>query len=346
MCGSGARCVALAQLTSGKLEHHVSIMSDWVLLGMIAVLVTLLLLTVFGFAVYSGLFTEVVVSAGSPPVGSITLAYKFRVGPYGESGQLFTDGCSISSKLYSIGVYYDNPHTVSPEKCRFAIGRILCEGDAKPSEEQIKRFQKYGFKIFTFPAPSHVVMASFPFTTPLSIHLAVNRVHPALDVYIKERKLCAHPRIEIYKEDRIYFVCPLARQGDFYVPEMKELERKSRAAAAEAEDAQTDITGADTMSETSSISMEATTDSRDTSVATSVLLPFPASRGREEADNRSEHSYSESGASGSSFEELDLEVTVDGEGAPGLLPDVGYVSNQEVTDKWTKEPVAAERGEE
>lgn len=37
-------------------------------------------------------------------------------------------------------------------------------------------------------------------------------------------------------------MCPLARQGDFYVPEMKELERKSRA-VAEAEDAQTDITG-------------------------------------------------------------------------------------------------------
>lgn len=89
-----------------------SIMSDWVLLGLIAALVVLLLLTVFGFVVYSGLFTEVVVSAGSPPLGSITLAYKFRVGPYGESGQLFTDSCSISSKLCSIGVYYDNPHTV------------------------------------------------------------------------------------------------------------------------------------------------------------------------------------------------------------------------------------------
>ncbi|NWR18401.1 TX264 protein, partial [Emberiza fucata] len=234
-------------------------------------------------------------------------------------------------------------HQVSPEKCRFAIGRILSEGDAKPSEEQIKRFQKYGFKIFSFPAPSHVVMATFPFTTPLSIHLAVNRVHPALDTYIKERKLCAHPRIEIYKQDRIYFVCPLARQGDFYVPEMKELERKSRAAAAVAEDAQTDITGVDTMSETSSISVEATTDSRDTSVATSILLPLAGSRGREEADTRSEHSYSESGASGSSFEELDLEPAGDGEGAPGLLPDVG---SQELTDKWTKEPIAAERGEE
>ncbi|NXG38701.1 TX264 protein, partial [Dromaius novaehollandiae] len=320
-----------------------SIMSDWALLGLIGVLVVLLLLTVFGFVVYSGLFTEVVVSAGSPPVGSITLAYKFRIGPYGESGQLFTDSCSISSKLCSIGVYYDNPHTVPPEKCRFAIGRILSEGEAKPSEEQIKQFQKYGFKIFSFPAPSHVVMATFPFTTPLSIHLAVNRVHPALDTYIKERKLCAHPRLEIYKEDRIYFVCPLARQGDFYVPEMKELERKNRA---EAEDAQTDITGADTMSETSSISVEATTGSRDTSVATSILSPFPASRGREEADNRSEHSYSESGASGSSFEELDLEVTGDGEGAPGLPPDLGYAEDQEVTGKWTKEPIAAERGEE
>lgn len=71
------------------------------------------------------------------------------------------------------------------------------------------------------------------------------RAHPCpwLLCVFQERKLCAHPRIEIYKQDRIYFVCPLARQGDFYVPEMKELERKSRAAAAVSEDAQTDITG-------------------------------------------------------------------------------------------------------
>lgn len=87
-------------------------MADWVVLGLIAVLVLLLLLTVFGFMVYSGLFTEVVVSAGTPPIRSITLAYKFRVGPYGESGQLFTESCSISPKLCSISVYYDNPITV------------------------------------------------------------------------------------------------------------------------------------------------------------------------------------------------------------------------------------------
>ncbi|XP_077678803.1 testis-expressed protein 264 isoform X2 [Eretmochelys imbricata] len=234
---------------------------------------------------------------------------------------------------------------VPPEKCRYIVGCILSEGEEKPSEELIRLFQKFGFKIFSFPAPSHVVMTTFPFTTPFSIQLAVIRVHPALDTYIKERKLCAHPRLEIYKGDRIYFVCPLARQGDFYVPEFKEMEWKSRA--AETDDAQTDITGADTLSETSSISLEATTDSRETSVATSILSPFTAGRGRDEADNRSEHSYSESGASGSSFEELDLEGN--GDGSAGQPSDLSYAEEPETTKaKWAKEPTALEKekGEE
>ncbi|CAI5767077.1 Hypothetical predicted protein [Podarcis lilfordi] len=286
------------------------------------------------------------------PAVSITVAYKFQVGPYGDSGRLFTESCSISPRLCSIALYYDNPHTVDPEKCRYLVGSILSEGEEKPSEEVVRMFLKYGFKIINFPAPSHVVMATFPYTTPLSIHLAVNRVHTALDVYIKERKLCAHPRLEIYKGNKIYFVCPLARQGDFYVPEMKELEKKSRAAAAaaaEAEDAQIDITGTDTLSENSSVSLETTTNSRDTSVATSILSPFTSGHSRDEVDNRSEHSYSESGASGSSFEELDLEGNGDGDGMAGLSADLGSVEDQDTAKaKWTKEPIALEkeRGEE
>uniref|UniRef100_A0ACB8EHV5 Uncharacterized protein n=1 Tax=Sphaerodactylus townsendi TaxID=933632 RepID=A0ACB8EHV5_9SAUR len=74
---------------------------------------------------------------------------------------------------------------VDPEKCRYLVGTVLSEGEEKPSEQVVRMFQKYGFKIFHFPAPSHVVMATFPYTTPLSIHLAVNRVHPSLDTYIK-----------------------------------------------------------------------------------------------------------------------------------------------------------------
>ncbi|KAM6160008.1 testis-expressed protein 264 isoform 2-T4 [Erethizon dorsatum] len=199
---------------------------------------------------------------------------------------------------------------VPPEKCRCAVGSILSEGEESPSPELIHLYQKFGFKIFSFPAPSHVVTATFPYTTALSIWLAIRRVHPALDSYIKERKLCAHPRLEIYQQDQIHFMCPLARQGDFYVPEVKETERKCRG-LVEASDTQVDGTGADTMSDTSSVSLEVSPGSRETSATT--LSPGASSRGWDDGDNRSEHSYSESGASGSSFEELDLE----GEGPLG-----------------------------
>uniref|UniRef100_F6ZT46 RAD54 like 2 n=1 Tax=Callithrix jacchus TaxID=9483 RepID=F6ZT46_CALJA len=285
-------------------------MSDLLLLGLIGGLTLLLLLTLLAFAGYSGLLAGVAVSAGSPPILNITLAYKFHMGPYGETGRLFTESCSISPKLRSIAVYYDNPHMVPPDKCRCAVGSILSEGEESPSPELIDLYQKFGFKVFSFPAPSHVVTATFPYTTILSIWLATRRVHPALDTYIKERKLCAHPRLEIYQQDQIHFMCPLARQGDFYVPEVKETEQKWRG-LAEAIDAQVDGTGADTMSDTSSVSLEVSPGSRETSVCHTVTGGEQPWLGY--GDTRSRAQLQRSGASGSSFEELDLE----GEGPLG-----------------------------
>ncbi|XP_007451889.1 PREDICTED: testis-expressed sequence 264 protein isoform X2 [Lipotes vexillifer] len=239
-------------------------MLDLLLLGLIGGLTLLLLLTLLAFAGYSGLLAGVAVSAGSPAVRNVTMAYKFHVGPYGETGRLFTASCSVSPKLRSVAVYYDNPRM--------------------------------------------------------------------------ERKLCAHPRLEIYQQDQIYFMCPLARQGDFYVPEVKETERKFRG-PAEASDAQVDGTGTDTMSDTSSVSLEVGPGSRETSAAT--LSPGVSSRGWDDGDTRSEHSYSESGASGSSFEELDLE----GEGPLGE-PRVGPEAEPLGVAKWPREPSTPEKGEE
>ncbi|XP_004461611.2 testis-expressed protein 264 [Dasypus novemcinctus] len=313
-------------------------MSDLLLLGLIGALTLLLLLTLLAFVGYSGLLAEVAVSAGSPPIRNITVAYKFHRGPYGDTGRLFTESCSVSPRLRSIAVYYDNPHMVPPEKCRCAVGSILSEGEESPSPELIHLYQKFGFKVFSFPAPSHVVTATFPYTTALSIWLATRRVHPALDAYIKERKLCAHPRLEIYQQDQIHFVCPLARQGDFYVPEVKDSERKSRG-PVEAGNAQVADTGADTMSDTSSVGLEVGPSSRETSAST--LLPGASSRAWDDGDTRSEHSYSESGASGSSFEELDLE----GEGPLGELR-LGPEAEPLGTAKWPREPSTPEKGEE
>lgn len=67
------------------------------------------------------------------------------------------------------------------------MGSILSEGEESSSPELIQLYQKFGFNVFSFPAPSHVVTATFPYTSSLSIWLATRRVHPALDAYIKVR---------------------------------------------------------------------------------------------------------------------------------------------------------------
>ncbi|KAK2499629.1 hypothetical protein MC885_018619 [Smutsia gigantea] len=317
-------------------------MSDLLLLGLIGGLTLLLLMTLLAFAGYSGLLAGVAVSAGSPPVRNITVAYKFHMGPYRETGRLFTESCSVSPKLRSIAIYYDNPHMmwilssdpvftvashnqvsellqglsgrgseailspgalgskttalfsvlllkmphkpkvarvrnmrmgfaagtvpwydsrgpartsclpsfgsvwgvngagapsrdkrriqggskvpelrvtsrdcleVPPDKCRCAVGSILSEGEESPSPELIQLYQKFGFKVFSFPAPSHVVTATFPYMTTLSIWLATRRVHPALDAYIKVR---ARPGVQ---EDGQRLLACLPDAKVLWVPE-------------------------------------------------------------------------------------------------------------------------------
>lgn len=93
------------------------------------------------------------------------------------------------------------------------------------------------------------------------------------------------------------------------------------------------------MSDTSSVSLEVGPGSRETSAAT--LSPGVSGRGWDDGDTRSEHSYSESGSSGSSFEELDLE----GEGPLGD-PRLNPAAEPLGAAKWPREPSTPERGEE
>lgn len=71
------------------------------------------------------------------------------------------------------------------EKLRYIVGSILSEGDEKPSEELVKLYEQFGFRIFSFPEVTHVVMTTFPFMTFLSLLLATYRVYPVLNNYIK-----------------------------------------------------------------------------------------------------------------------------------------------------------------
>jgi len=82
------------------------------LLCAIVAVVVLLLLTLFGAAVYSGLLHNIQIGVGNPPISNVTIAYKFDRGPYNNCGYLFCEAQSLAPKLRSIGVYYDDPYEV------------------------------------------------------------------------------------------------------------------------------------------------------------------------------------------------------------------------------------------
>lgn len=291
-------------------------MSDLFVVLLIIALLVCLILTVGGLLLYSGLLTEVVIKTGPPPIKNVTFAYKFKEGSYKDCGAAYTESCSIGPKLTSIAVFYDDPKQRPPEKCRYAVGSILCEGEEKPDEELQKLYEKFGFKLFSLPEVSHSVTTSFPCTTPLSYVLGPYRVYPRLSSYIEERKLCAFPTIEICSSDVTNYMVPLSRQTDFFVPEMKEEVKTDVKEEDSDEDRGTDITGADSHSDVSSVSGGVPWDSRETSLAASTAASLASSLplrdvmdANEDIKHResSDRGSNESLGSGSSFEELDMD---------------------------------------
>ncbi|KAI9515093.1 hypothetical protein NQZ68_027959 [Dissostichus eleginoides] len=263
---------------------------------LISVLISLI--TVVGYLWCSGLLSDIPIQTGSPPVKKITFAYKFKEGPYKDCRQLFKESRRIGPKLSCIGVFYDDPKKVPGPQCRSAVGSILSEGDNKADEELLKSYETSGFNVFSFPEVTHVVTTSFPHKSFVSVLLGERRIYPRLKHYIKERRLCAHPFLEIYRESQILFMAPLARQDDFYVREVRKAER--RLSEQEELHSDSDVSGADSNSEYSSGSGVLLSDSRETSLAASSVHSVPL-------QDQEERNYNGRSSRGNSFKELDWE---------------------------------------
>ena len=84
-------------------------------------------------------------------------------------------GTPAAHGVYTMGIYYDNPHEVPDELCRYAVGVLVKD----PSEEAANAFQEHGYSRKPLPATAAAV-TTFPFTGIISIVLGVMRVYPAL----------------------------------------------------------------------------------------------------------------------------------------------------------------------
>lgn len=180
-----------------------------------------LLLSFFALMAYSGLFHNIQVSTGKPPIGDMLVAYKFSRGPYKDAGQIFSEVVGLAPYKKTIGVYYDDPKQVPADKTRYIVGAILAEESESADEEILCKMKAEGYNVTRFPEISHAVKTTFPFKCTFSIFIAFIRVYPQLGSYLKERRLCAHPILEVYDDRNIHFIAPLAKQNDFYVEEAK-----------------------------------------------------------------------------------------------------------------------------
>uniref|UniRef100_A0A674N5G3 Testis expressed 264, ER-phagy receptor n=2 Tax=Takifugu rubripes TaxID=31033 RepID=A0A674N5G3_TAKRU len=236
-------------------------MSDW-LIPCVVISSVFTAITVVAHLLYSNFVSGINVLTGCPPIKKFTFAYIVKEGSYRTTGQLFKESHSIGPKLPQVAVFYDDPK--KGPRCRYAVGRILSEGEDKADEELLKRCGDSGFNVFSFPEATHVVTTSLPHRTVFSVPVGVGRVYPKLQHYIKEKRLCAHPFLEIYRDGQIHFMAPLARQGDFYVPEVRRVER--RPPVKDGLQSDSEISDGDWSSESSSGTEELSSGSGESSV--------------------------------------------------------------------------------
>lgn len=181
---------------------------------------SILFVMVVAYVVYllwrAGLFYKLVVKTGKPPIGNVDIAYKFVRGPYSKCIPILREIKAIYPTLKCLRISYDDPEMVLEVNLRYAIGVILPEDGRKKK----KKIEKLGFKRFALPGINAAVTTKFPFRYTSFDWLTVRRLDGRISKYLKENKLRLGPVLEISDGEMIFFMGPLEKHEEFYVPEM------------------------------------------------------------------------------------------------------------------------------
>ncbi|GFS93488.1 uncharacterized protein NPIL_30412 [Nephila pilipes] len=164
---------------------------------------------------YHGVFHKVVVKVTKPPFEKeIFVVYKFTQN-YTASRYLLSEAQKLAPQLDSFSIYHEDLYQAR-KGVGSSVGVVLHD---KMDEELYRKLTHAGFKMAVFPNIDYAVVTSFPNKNQYSLAVAVYRVYPRLKLYIKANRLCAHPIMELYTKDTVYFIAPLSKQFDFYAEE-------------------------------------------------------------------------------------------------------------------------------
>jgi hypothetical protein len=166
----------------------------------ISIGLTLVILIAVLFAIYMGFFEKIKLEEKKD--GGYIIVGMEITGPYKDVGKSMK---SVQQKLdkikvkhsQSIGVYYDDPATVAPDKCRSLVGAIL----PNQQSEKMVGLESSGLKLDSVPA-AKAVIAEFPLKNTLSYMIGPMKVYPAFTNYMKEKGYKSTLSYEIYDEER------------------------------------------------------------------------------------------------------------------------------------------------
>ena len=159
-----------------------------------------LLMFLFIFLVYSGLFTKI--SVREMELGPYDLVYEDHIGSYNESGKIFRRIHDALGKDFGIqsersfGIYHDNPRSVPVEKLRSELGFILDEKDAGRMDDLKAKFAVKKLERKKYAA------VLFPYRNTVSIFIGIMRVYPRLSKYMKDKGYAVGYGFEIYDRSR------------------------------------------------------------------------------------------------------------------------------------------------
>ncbi|HNZ29195.1 MAG TPA: GyrI-like domain-containing protein [Candidatus Goldiibacteriota bacterium] len=165
-------------------------------LAVSGIILGIVLTALIALLIHAGLFFKVQVTEAIS--GPFTIVYTEQTGDYSKANKAGMDIYQTLIAEFGVnptkgfGIYYDNPQTVAKDKLRSEIGCILEGNDILKAPAITSKFK------VRILEPKTSLVATHPFTNPLSIMLGIAKVYPKFGALPKEKTSAYTYSMEIY----------------------------------------------------------------------------------------------------------------------------------------------------